>query len=262
MLDIMAQLRDPQSGCPWDVKQNFASIAPHTLEEAYEVVDAIERGDMPHLREELGDLLLQVVFHSQMAREEGHFDFAQVVDSLCRKLVDRHPHVFGDAVVASAEEQEAAWNAIKQQEKQAKRARQTDDAPAASVLDDVPRALPALTRAATLQKRAASLGFDWPQAAPVIAKIREELEELEEAVRTAPQGATSPEMREELGDFLFACVNLARHMRIDAEEALRAANHKFERRFRHVERRLGAQPGATLEEMDFWWEEAKAQEKA
>jgi ATP diphosphatase len=255
LLGIMARLRDPSGGCPWDLEQDFRSIAPYTLEEAYEVADAIERGDLADLKEELGDLLLQVVFHAQMAREQGVFDFNDVVEGICDKLVRRHPHVFADVPVNSAAEQTEAWEQLKAQEKAA-RGR-------AGVLDDVPVGLPALTRASKLGRRASRAGFDWPDATGPRAKVDEELAELDASLA----GAEAPELVEaEFGDLLFAMVNYARHLGIDPEAALRRSNEKFLRRFRHVERRAaeaGVDPQeAGLEQLDRWWEEAKRAERA
>lgn len=252
LLAIMRRLRDPDGGCPWDRRQSFASIAPYTLEEAYEVADAIERGAMEELRDELGDLLFQVVFHTQMAAEMGTFDFEAVVQAIIDKLVERHPHVFGDATLASAEEQSRAWEAHKARDRERRR-------PGAGSLDGVSLALPALTRAAKLQRRAARVGFDWPAPAPVLEKVEEELQELREAM-----GKDAVARREELGDLLFACVNLARHLGVDPEAALRSANAKFERRFRQVEAALAARGSraeqASLAEMDALWEAAKSAE--
>lgn len=238
---MMARLRDPVGGCPWDLEQDFASIAPYTIEEAYEVADAIARCDMNELREELGDLLLQVVFHARMAEEAGAFDLADVADGIADKMERRHPHVFGKGEAADAEAVVANWEAIKAAEK-----------PRASALDGVALALPALMRAEKLQRRAARTGFDWPDASGPRAKVAEELEELEHA--------QTPEEREaELGDLLFAVVNLARHMKVDAEAALRSANAKFEQRFRAIE----AAPGFAdldLDARDALWREVKARE--
>jgi ATP diphosphatase len=253
LLEIMAALRDPQGGCPWDLEQDFASIAPYTLEEAYEVADAIGREDLDGLREELGDLLLQVVFHAQMAREQGAFDFSDVVQGICDKMVRRHPHVFGDETVESAAAQTLAWERLKAQEKASKGG--------GGLLDDVPLALPALARAAKLGRKAARVGFDWPDSDGPRRKLDEELAELDEALAQAP-GQEAVEA--ELGDVLFAMVNFARHVGVDPEAALRRSNDKFVRRFRHVEERLdaarlaGQEPG--LEQLDAWWEEAKRQE--
>jgi MazG family protein len=253
LLDIMATLRDPDGGCPWDLEQDFRSIAPYTLEEAYEVADAIERGDLAELREELGDLLLQVVFHAQMAREQGAFDFDDVVQGICEKMVRRHPHVFGNETVESAAAQTLAWERLKADEKAAKGA--------GGLLDDVPLALPALTRAAKLGRKASRVGFDWPDARGPRRKIDEELVELDDALSGA---ADQDAVEAEFGDLLFAMVNYARHLGIDPEAALRRSNDKFVRRFRHVEGRLRASglsgPRAGLEQLDAWWEEAKKQE--
>jgi MazG family protein len=253
LLTLMARLRDPESGCPWDRQQNFASIAPYTIEEAYEVADAIERSDLNDLRGELGDLLFQVVFHAHMATESGAFGFDDVVDSICDKLERRHPHVFGDAVIESAQAQNAAWEDHKRRERTARN-------PDASALDDVPVGLPALTRAAKLGKRAASIGFDWPDIDGVLNKVEEEIRELRVALASAKQD----EVQAELGDVLFSVANLGRHLKVDLETALRQTNSKFERRFRYVESRL-RQQGRTLEqstlaEMDDLWNEAKTLE--
>lgn len=250
---VMARLRDPDSGCPWDLKQDFGSIAPYTIEEAYEVADAIERGDRGALKDELGDLLFQVYFHARMAEEEGAFDVADVAQSVADKLVRRHPHVFGDRRVASDEELRRHWERDKLAEK----------AGDASALDGVGPAMPALMRAAKLQRRAAAVGFDWPETAPVADKIREELDEL---TREMEAGEPAPErLEDEMGDLLFACVNLARHLRVDPEAALRRANGKFERRFRSVERQAlaaGKDPAElSLETLDGYWDRAKDDEK-
>lgn len=256
LLEIMARLRDPKNGCPWDVKQSFATIAPYTIEEAYEVADAIERGDMASLRDELGDLLLQVVYHAQMAREADAFDFDQVADAIGDKMVRRHPHVFAEGDVAGAETQTIAWEEHKAEERRAKGGVAND-----SLLSDVPLALPALVRAEKLGRRAARGGFDWPSVAPVLEKVNEELTELGEEIA---DGGAPARLAEEFGDLLFACTNLARHLGIDAEAALRGANAKFERRFRSVEAalaRVDRSPAtATLEEMEALWAEAKTQE--
>ncbi len=248
LLDIMRRLRDPQHGCPWDVRQDFGDIAVYTVEEAYEVADAIAREDMTALREELGDLLFQPVFHARIAEERGLFDFNDVVDAICDKLVRRHPHVFGNERVESAEEQTRQWEAHKAHERDA-------EDTVTGVLDDVPLALPALRRAQKLQKRAATVGFDWSAPAPVIAKVREEIEELE-------RGLEDPAvLREELGDLLFAIVNLARHTGVDAESALKNANTKFEDRFRYIEERLAESGRAAvdvdLDTLENLWNEAK-----
>jgi ATP diphosphatase len=256
LLAVMAWLRDRQHGCPWDVDQTFRTIAPYTIEEAYEVADAIERDDLPALKEELGDLLLQVVYHAQMAREAGAFSFADVAAAVADKMVDRHPHVFGDARIATAEAQTVSWEARKAAERAA---RKDGAAEPAGALDGVARALPALLRAEKIQKRAARVGFDWKQTGPVIDKIEEELGELraELAAGTVDQAR----LADELGDVLFAVANLARHCKVDPEAALRATNDKFERRFRYIERQLaeaGRKPvDASLEEMEALWQEAK-----
>jgi ATP diphosphatase len=255
LLAVMAWLRDRRHGCPWDVEQTFRTIAPYTIEEAYEVADAIDRDDLGALKEELGDLLLQVVYHAQMAHESGAFGFADVASAIADKMVDRHPHVFGDARVATAEAQTASWEARKAIERAAKRA----GAEPAGALDGVARALPALLRAEKIQKRAARVGFDWKHTDPVIDKIEEELGELRAELEAGD--IDQARLTDELGDVLFAVANLARHCKIDPEAALRATNDKFERRFRHIERRLaeaGRKPAdATLEEMEALWQEAK-----
>src|SRR5215813_8380893 len=258
LIDIMAALRTPGSGCPWDLEQSFATIAPYTIEEAYEVADAISRGDLDHLREELGDLLLQVVFHARMAQEAGAFDFGDVVLAITQKLLRRHPHVFGNARGLSADAVKELWERIKADEK----AEKADADEPSGALAGVPVALPGLTRALKLQAKAGQVGFDWNDPRAVLAKIREEADEIEQELargRRAEAGA-------EVGDLLFAVVNLARHLDVDPEAALRATNHKFERRFATIERAL-AQRGktpqaATLEEMDELWNEAKAAERA
>ncbi len=257
LLSIMARLRDPERGCPWDVEQTFASIAPYTVEEAYEVADAIERGDLGDLRDELGDLLLQVVFHARMAEEAGRFDFDDVVRAIVGKLIRRHPHVFGDEAQRSSAEQTRAWEAIKTQERSAKAVDRR-----AGVLDDVPTGLPAMTRAVKLTKRAGRVGFDWPSAAEVLEKLREETAELEVEIARGDARA----MREELGDLLFVCANLARKLDIEPEDALRAANAKFIRRFAAIEDALRGQgrtpEQAGLQEMEALWTAAKQAEKA
>lgn len=257
LIAIMAWLRHPERGCPWDRQQNFASIAPYTIEEAYEVADAIDRGSMPDLREELGDLLLQVVYHARMAEEDGAFAFADVAAAISRKMIDRHPHVFGSQSVPDAAAQTAAWEATKAAERAGK-ARPGD-----SVLDGVALALPALMRAEKLQKRAARVGFDWGAPEPVIDKIEEEIGELRAEVEA---GAPAERLTDEIGDVLFAVANLARHLQIDPEAALRATNDKFTRRFRHVEQSLKAQgrapEAASLDEMEALWVEAKRAERA
>jgi ATP diphosphatase len=266
LIDIMAMLRDPVAGCPWDVQQTFASIVPFTIEEAYEVADAIERGATEDLREELGDLLLQVVFHARMAEEAGLFDFGGVVEAITAKLVRRHPHVFGDAGALSSDEVKSSWGRIKAEEKRAKRAAETKDGRHAEAksgaLDGVPLALPALTRALKLQEKAGKVGFDWNDVRAVLDKIREEIIEVEAEIAKGSAQALSGEV----GDLLFATTNLARHLRVDPEAALRSANAKFERRFAHIEMRLaegGRTPDdASLDEMERLWAEAKARERA
>lgn len=264
LLHLMARLRDPQYGCPWDLKQNYASIVPHTLEEAYEVADTIERGDFEHLQGELGDLLFQVVYYSQLAREEGRFEFAGVIDGITRKLIRRHPHVFPtgelyaplDTPSLSEAQVKSRWEEIKAQERAEKTTPEQ-----LSLLDDVPAALPALARAAKLQKRAATVGFDWPAALPVLDKVREELDEVLQAMADNDADA----LEDEVGDLLFAAVNLARHLKQDPEHALRRANRKFERRFRFIEQALRDSGRAIehcdLDALDALWGEAKRQEK-
>ncbi|ULO24009.1 nucleoside triphosphate pyrophosphohydrolase [Methylocystis sp. SB2] len=259
LIEIMAALRTPGSGCPWDLEQDFRSIAPYTIEEAYEVADAIERNDLTELKDELGDLLLQVVFHARMAQEQAAFAFKDVVDAICDKLIRRHPHVFGDLQSLDADGVTTQWSAIKAREKAAK-----EGAPPASLLDGVPLALPALTRALKLQQKASAVGFDWDDAQQVLGKIREETEEVA-AELAAPGAKASPALEEEIGDLLFVVANLARHAKVDPEQALRSANNKFERRFHHIERRLaemGHSPeAASLDEMEALWVEAKGAER-
>jgi ATP diphosphatase len=251
LLALMAALRTKDSGCPWDLEQTFETIAPYTIEEAYEVADAIARGDLGGLKDELGDLLLQVVFHARMAEERRAFDFGDVVEAITGKLVRRHPHVFGGARNITPDEVKSLWQKIKDEER-AKAGK------AGGTLDSVPLALPALSRAEKLQKKAAAVGFDWPSAFEVKAKVEEEIDELFEALDDREKFA------EEFGDLLFALVNLARHAKVDAETALRAANRKFERRFQAIERALAAR-GKTpaqsdLTEMDALWDAAKKAE--
>jgi MazG family protein len=254
LLEIMARLRDPAGGCPWDREQTFATIAPYTVEEAYEVADAIERGDLGDLKEELGDLLLQVVFHARIAEEMGEFSFEDVAAAIADKMVRRHPHVFEDAHYRDVAEQTASWEAIKADERASKGKN-------ASLLDDVPAGLPALTRAVKLTKRAARVGFDWPSTAEVLAKLREELAELEVEIDAGEQAKA----REELGDLLFVVANLARKLDVEPEDALRSANAKFARRFAFIERSLGAggrsPEQSDLAEMDGLWDQAKAAER-
>lgn len=262
LLYLMCRLRDPESGCPWDLKQNFASIVPHTLEEAYEVVDCIEREDYGQLRDELGDLLFQVVYYSQLAEEERCFNFHDVVQAIVAKLVRRHPHVFPDgdlygrqqgASASDSRQIRATWERIKEQERAAKAQRPQQ----LSLLDDVPRVLPALSRAEKLQKRAATVGFDWPDLEAVADKMREELAELDEAMASAD----GQRITEELGDVLFTVVNMARHLDVDAEIALRGSSRRFEMRFRAMEQ-MASERGLTLsalslDESDALWREAK-----
>lgn len=255
LIAIMARLRDRADGCPWDLEQTFATIAPYTVEEAYEVADAIERGDLADLKDELGDLLLQVVFHARMAEESGDFAFDDVVNAINDKMIRRHPHVFGEETYADLSAQIAGWDAIKAAER-------ADKGRAASVLDDVPTGLPALTRAVKLSKRAARVGFVWPSIAEVLAKLAEEVAELEDEIAAGDIAKA----REELGDVLFVVANIARTLDIDPEDALRGTNAKFVRRFQHVEAELavrGRSPAQSdLAEMDALWNEAKAIEKA
>ena len=251
LLEIMARLRDPATGCPWDRQQTFKTIAPYTVEEAYEVADAIEREDLTALREELGDLLLQVVYHARMAEETGLFGFEDVAAGIGDKLVSRHPHVFGEADIKDAAHQSRDWESRKAGERAAKSQ--------AGVLDGIPLGMPSLTRAEKLQRRAARVGFDWPELAPVFGKIQEELAELE---REVSGQADAARLSDELGDVLFAVANLARKLGVDPEQALRGTNRKFERRFHHVETRLeeqGRRPEqVSLDEMDGYWDEAKS----
>ncbi len=260
LIEIMAALRNPDGGCPWDLEQDFRSIRHYTIEEAYEVADAIEREDFADLREELGDLLLQPIYHAQMAKEAGHFDIGDVVQAITEKLIRRHPHVFGDVNADGAVDAQDKWEAIKAKERAAKAERKGDTEP--SLLDDVPQVLPALARAEKLTKRAAKVGFDWPDLAAVRAKVAEELAEVAEAEASGNEAA----MREEIGDLLFAVANLARKAGIDPEAALRDANSKFTRRFHYVEARCredGVQPAeAGLERLDSYWNEIRARDKA
>jgi MazG family protein len=252
LIDLMAALRSPGTGCPWDLEQNFRTIAPYTIEEAYEVADAIERGDLMELKSELGDLLFQTVFHARMAEEEGAFRFEDVARAIADKMRARHPHVFGDAVARGAEEQTRHWEAQKADERAA--------VGKTGLLDDVPVALPGLTRAVKLQKRAARIGFDWKRAREVLDKITEETGELVAAI----DGGDADKIEDEFGDLLFVIANLSRHLNVDPEGALRRANEKFSRRFRHIEKRLadeGRLGQASLEEMEALWVEAKEMER-
>ena len=260
LLEIMAALRTPGTGCPWDLEQNFSTIAPYTLEEAYEVADAIARGDLADLRDELGDLLLQVVFHARMAEEQGAFDFGGVVEAITEKLLRRHPHVFGEAKGLSPKQVEGVWDRIKSEEK-AERTIRGGKAEDASALAGVPVAMPALTRALKLQAKAGKVGFDWNDPMAVLSKIREECDEIEAEIAADDRSKATTEV----GDLLFAVVNLARHLDADPEATLRTANRKFERRFGAIERALAAQgkrpQDSTLAEMDALWDAAKAAEK-
>lgn len=256
LLAIMARLRDRERGCPWDIEQTFETIAPYTIEEAYEVADAIDRRDYAHLRDELGDLLLQVVFHARMAEEAGHFAFRDVVAAICDKMLRRHPHVFGDAQVESAAAQTANWEALKAGERAAKG--DADD----SALAGISRGIPEWQRALKLQQRAARVGFDWPDAAPVLAKLHEEIDEVRAELDA---GSDAERLTDEIGDVLFVCVNLARKAKVDVSQALRHANAKFERRFRRMET-LAAEAGEafaerTLDEQEALWRQAKSEER-
>jgi len=270
LIELMSKLRDPVQGCPWDLKQSITSLLPHTLEEVYEVADAIESGSMVELEDELGDLLFQIVFYAQLAREEGSFDFDDIAAGVTNKLLRRHPHVFPDGTLASfgetkelsAEQVVANWDAIKEIEREEKRQKlkltgqEQIDSPA-SLLDDVPKALPAMERARKLQKRAANVGFDWKEIEPVLVKLKEEIAELEEAI---VQGQTK-EIEHELGDVLFASVNLARHAKVEPEIALRGCNSRFEARFRFIEKQLQIEEtefkNKSLEDLDHLWDLAK-----
>ena len=258
LLEIMAKLRDPEHGCPWDIEQSFATIAPYTIEEAYEVAEAAERGEPEALKDELGDLLLQVVFHSRMAEEARQFDFNDVARGIADKMIRRHPHVFADAEVEGSAEQTVAWEMQKAKERRAKAAAAGRSE---STLEGVGLSLPALTRAEKLQKRAARVGFDWPSAAPVFDKIAEEITELRAEI---DRGGSPERVAEELGDLLFAVANLARKLAVDPEQALRNANRKFEHRFRAIEQRLADRgkpiAQATLDEMEAEWQRVKAEE--
>ena len=261
LIDIMIALRDPETGCPWDVEQDFSTIAPYTLEEAYEVIDAIERDDMDDLREELGDLLLQVVFHSRISEEKGGFNFGHVVEAVTTKMIRRHPHVFGDEEARSAGMAKGAWNRIKQIEKDERLARRTalglETTEKKGFLDDVPTYLPALVSALKYQQKAARVGFDWAEAAPILDKVAEEAQELREAMNNQEKA----NIAEEYGDLLFAMVNLGRHLELEPEMALRAANEKFKRRFHFIEDALNndenSLEAASLDEMEALWNKAK-----
>ncbi|GIL03392.1 MAG: nucleoside triphosphate pyrophosphohydrolase [Alphaproteobacteria bacterium] len=258
LIEIMAALRTPGTGCPWDLEQDFRSIAPYTIEEAYEVADAIERGDMDDLKVELGDLLLQSVYHARMAEEAGMFDFGDVVEAITAKMIRRHPHVFGDEEARTAGMAKGAWERIKAAERAGGAGDASGGSRPDSLLDSVPRALPGLMAAVKLQQRASTVGFDWNDPSAVIAKMREELDEVEAEI-----GAASPErLADEVGDLLFVVANLARHLHVDPEAALRAANEKFRRRFAHIEANIEERSGrplgkASLDEMEALWREAK-----
>jgi ATP diphosphatase len=261
LLEIMAALRDPETGCPWDVEQSFETIAPYTLEEVYEVLDAIERQDKDDLREELGDLLLQVVFHARIAQEEGSFTFDDVVQAITHKMIRRHPHVFGDEEARSAGMAKGAWGRIKMEEKAEREARRLAAGLTTSenngYLDDIPRAFPALLRALKLQLKAAKVGFDWNEPEPILAKIEEEIAEFKEA----KTGDNQKHIEEEYGDLLFAMVNLGRHMNIDPEIALMRANDKFLNRFHYIEKELASNhislEQSNLDDMELLWQQAK-----
>ena len=263
LIEVMAALRTPDTGCPWDLAQDFSTIAPYTIEEAYEVADAIARADMLDLRDELGDLLLQVAYHARLAEEAGSFAFGDVVEAITAKMIRRHPHVFGDAGGMKTPAVEAQWDRIKAQEKAARAAeRGEEEATTKSLLDGIPVALPGLTRATKLQQKAATVGFDWDDVALVVGKVEEEAREVAEAVASGDTDA----MEDEIGDLLCAVANLARHAGVDPEAAIRRSNAKFERRFRAIEAAL-AEQGRTPADSDLWemdglWNEAKAREKA
>ena len=253
ILDIMRALRDPETGCPWDIEQTFTSIAPYTIEEAYEVADAIETGDMATLKDELGDLLLQVVFHAQMAEEIGQFNFFDVAAEISDKMERRHPHVFGSPESIGTDKVKSNWEDIKARERAEKSANQET-----SLLDDVPAALPGLSRAVKLQRRAARVGFDWSEAAPIFAKLDEEIEELRHEMRD--QSADKSRLEDELGDILFVIANLARHLGVDPEAAIRSTNTKFTRRFKWMEKNADL-TALSLAEMEQKWQQAKTQSR-
>jgi ATP diphosphatase len=263
LLAVMAALRTPGTGCPWDLEQTFKTIAPYTIEEAYEVADAIERGDLADLKDELGDLLLQVVYHARIAEEQQAFAFGDVTDAITTKMIRRHPHVFGSEAERAAGAAPGFWERIKAAERAD--ALQAGSASEPSILDGVPAGLPALTRALKLQNKAASVGFDWPSLGPVFDKLKEELGELEDVLVGGEAASDRTKIEEEFGDLLFVVANVARHLKVDPEAALRAANQKFTRRFHAIERKL-AQDGrtpaqSTLAEMDLLWDQAKAGER-
>ena len=271
---LMARLRDPEAGCPWDTRQTYKTIVPHTLEEAYEVADAIEREDYPHLKDELGDLLFQVIFYAQIGREDGYFDFDGVVDHLVRKLVRRHPHVFPEGTLESRIDPnnrpdeawiKESWERIKAEERALAPA--PDATEASSRLDGIARTLPAMARAEKLQKRASRHGFDWPDIGPVFDKLHEEIDELKEAWEAAQSGMGGPDaVEDELGDLLFVCVNLARFMKVNPEQALKRTNHKFDARFRAIERVLEREgrnmDEESLEALDAVWQAVKGVERS
>ena len=260
LLDIMAQLRNPEGGCPWDLEQNFETIAPHTIEEAYEVAEAIAKGDMAELKDELGDLMFQVVFYAQMAKEAGDFDFNDVIKAISEKMIRRHPHVFGNEDIATAEAQTTAWEETKARERVLKR--EASDTPP-SALDGVASNLPALTRAVKLQNRAGRVGFDWPSIRPVFEKIEEEMAELRVEI---DNDGSEERIAEEYGDLLFVMANLGRHLKLEPETVLRSANRKFTRRFQTVEQRLTSRGKSldqcSLEEMDDVWNEIRKEDKS
>lgn len=257
LLELMTQLRHPETGCPWDVRQDFHTLKPYLIEEAYEVIDAIERNDFDDLRKELGDLLLQVVFHSQIAKEQGLFDFEQVAAAIGDKLIERHPHVFAGVEFADDAERQQAWEQAKEQERLQKNPQQKPE----SVLDGVTNGLPALVHCEKIQDRAANHGFDWPEPEPVFEKVREELQEVHEAWQSGDQAHT----QEELGDLLFVVVNLARHLKVNPEMALREATQKFSKRFNYIEQQVSASGrvllDCQLEELDGFWHQAKQAQK-
>ena len=253
LLEIMTKLRSPKDGCPWDIEQTFETIAPYTIEEAYEVADAIERNDLIDLKDELGDLLFQVVFHAQMANERGAFDFNDVVDAICNKMIERHPHVFGDAKIVTADAQNNNWEALKAEERRTNNLHEID----------VAIALPALMRAGKISKRAAAMGFDWPESTGVLDKMQEELDEIRLAIETGERN--SAEIDEEIGDFLFATANLARHLGVEPEASLRASNLKFQRRFKAMELEIQKSGksiySSSLDDLETAWGQVKLQEK-
>jgi ATP diphosphatase len=254
LIEIMARLRDKETGCPWDIEQTFATIAPYTIEEAYEVAEAIARDDMGDLRDELGDLLLQVVYHAQLAEETGAFAFPDVVEAITTKMIRRHPHVFGDETAKAAGHAKGVWERVKAEEKRERGKAQSP----ARLLDGVPVALPALIRAVKLQEKASTVGFDWNDPKAVLAKLREEIDEIEAEI----DGAAPERLEDEVGDLLFAAANLARHLKVDADQALRRTNAKFVRRFAAIEDGLAAEgraaADASLDEMEALWQKAKA----